>query len=170
MWMPDFYRKNGFYIAADGQDIAGLDPPSSTFPEIPRPILEDITERVRVIRNDGGKLVEVIKVDPVNQTFYFAEAVGDVDMNELEVCTRSVFRTIHTNNWSFKPSIEEIALQVPPEMWGVTHFVQCDRLVKDGKEMSWPPNYLVDPTSGQGIYPNRLHLATTTLFLAPEDN
>lgn len=114
--------------------------------------------------------MEVEKVDPVKETFYFKEAIGKVDLSELDLCTKSIFTTIHTNNWFFKPSIEEIALQIPPEMWGVTRFVQCDRLVEDGKEMSWPPNYLVDPESGKGIYPNRLHLATTTLFLTTADS
>lgn len=40
MWMPEFYRKRGYYHSADGEDVTGLDPPSSTFPKIPKSILD----------------------------------------------------------------------------------------------------------------------------------
>lgn len=168
MWMPDFYRNMGFYHAAPGCHVEGLEPPSSTFPQIPRPILDEIAGRVRVIRQDADGLVEVPPTDPVKETFYFTESIGDFDVSELELCKKSVFQTIHTNSWFFKPSIEEIALQIPPEMWGVTKFLRCDRAANEsGEELSWPPGYLVDPESDKGIYPNRLHLAVTTLYTIP---
>lgn len=171
MWMPDFYRKLNFYHAAGIEHIDGLEPPSSTFPKIPKEILDHIADTVKVLRNDDGTLVEVPRVDPVKQTFYFHEASGPVDTDELALCGTSLFKTIHTNSWYFKPSIEEIALQIPPEFWGEVQYLQCDRAVDDqGNELSWPPNYLIDPSTGKGIYPDRLHLATTTLYTRPESD